>query len=613
MGNGYWETVLRIDLSEKSVKKDHVGERIWKNVLGGSGYGAKVLYDEVGADVDPFSPENKVVFALGPFQATKETGAAKFIAVTKSPLTGIFGETAAGADWGIELKKAGYDALIIQGKSEKPVYVWINDDSIEIRDGKKLWGLDSYETIDAIHMELEDEKTSIASIGQAGENLVAFACISVDKHSFGGRCGIGAIMGSKNLKAIVVRGSKSVSLYDNDKLSELTNKIGKKVLENTRDWLKKDGTASIMVGSMEDGDAPIKYWSADVWAEGAKKIGAPNFTKELNARANPCRYCVVGCHRHVKFNEPAEYAIEGAGPEYESLGMLGSCCLMDDVKALAKMNDLCNRYGLDTISTGAFIGFTMECFEKGILTEKDTDGLEVNWGDRSIMISLIHKIAKREGFGDVAGRGIIHAAKAIGNGAENIAAHVKGLDIPAHDPRAFFSLAVNYATSSTGAHHERGNPQVASAGFLLPEAGIDKKVDRFEIQDTEKVAAAYQDYATLTNALVHCKFMLFGGMGLTDLLNTLNAVTGWNWSMEEFLKTGQRIFTLQRLVNNKYGITKKDDRLPSKLLVPAKEGSRKGMSPLQYEKSLKKYYTLRGWDEQGRPTVEQLKKMSLIQ
>jgi len=395
MGNGYWETVLRIDLSEKSVKKDHVGERIWKNVLGGSGYGAKVLYDEVGADVDPFSPENKVVFALGPFQATKETGAAKFIAVTKSPLTGIFGETAAGADWGIELKKAGYDALIIQGKSEKPVYVWINDDSIEIRDGKKLWGLDSYETIDAIHMELEDEKTSIASIGQAGENLVAFACISVDKHSFGGRCGIGAIMGSKNLKAIVVRGSKSVSLYDNDKLSELTNKIGKKVLENTRDWLKKDGTASIMVGSMEDGDAPIKYWSADVWAEGAKKIGAPNFTKELNARANPCRYCVVGCHRHVKFNEPAEYAIEGAGPEYESLGMLGSCCLMDDVKALAKMNDLCNRYGLDTISTGAFIGFTMECFEKGILTEKDTDGLEVNWGDRSIMISLIHKIAKR--------------------------------------------------------------------------------------------------------------------------------------------------------------------------------------------------------------------------
>ncbi len=612
MANGYWGKVLRVDLTSHKTNSENVPEEVWKQVLGGGGYGAKILYEEVDENVHAFDPDNRIIFGLGPFQASKQTGAAKFVAVTKSPLTGIFGETAAGADWAIELKQTGYDAIIVQGKSESPVFLWINDGVVEIKDAKNYWGMDSYFSSDAIIKDIDEKSAKIVSIGQAGENMVSFACIVADKHSFGGRCGIGAVMGSKNLKAIAVKGTQVVAVNDPDRLKMLTKEIGKKVAQNTKDWLRKDGTASILEGSVETGDAPVKYWSGDVWPEGAKKIGSPAYTETLNAKPNSCKFCTIGCHRHIKVDSPAEYAMEGPGPEYESLAMLGSCCLMDDVKALAKMNDLCNRYGLDTISTGAFLGFCMECYEKGIISSKDTDGLDLQWGDKDVMITLIHQIAMREGFGKVACSGIINAAKIFGERAIEIAAHVKGLDIPAHDPRAYYSIAVNYATSSTGAHHERGNPQVASMGFLLPEAGIDKEIDRFELENTEFLTARYQDYATLTNALVHCKFMLFGGMTLSDLLDTLNAITGWNWNMDDFLIAGERIFTLQRLVNNKYGITRKDDILPKKLLVPGQSGSRAQKAPIGYESVLEKYYELRGWDAFGRPTEKKLLEIGLM-
>ncbi len=319
----------------------------------------------------------------------------------------------------------------------------------------------------------------------------------------------------------------------------------------------------------------------------------------------------MGCHWHVKVEEPAEYALEGAGPEYETLGMIGNCCLMDDLKALAKMNEWCNRYGIDTISTGAFIGFSMDCYEKGILKEKDADGMAIRWGDKEAMFQLIHKIGKREGFGERFAGGIVPAAKFLGKEAVELAVHVKGLDMPAHDPRAFFSLALNYATGSAGGHHERGNPQVASSGFLLPEAGVKAVVDRFRMDDSEFVAAKYQDYGVLTNSLCHCKFMLFGGMTLTDLLNTLNSVTGWDWPMKDFLKTGERIFTLQRLVNVKYGITRKDDVLPKKIFEPAKEGGRTGKIPAPFEPALDRYYTLRGWDTNGIPKKEKMEELGL--
>jgi aldehyde:ferredoxin oxidoreductase len=612
VASGYWERVLRVNLSEGTYREQATPIETWKKVLGGSGYGAKILYDEVEEGIDAFHPENRIIFSLGPFQATQQTGAAKFTIVSKSPLTGIFGETAAGAGWGIELKKAGYDAVVVQGRSEKPVYLWINNGKVEIRDAAKFWGKDSYAASDEILKEVEIPSSSIACIGQAGERQVAIACVVVDKHSFGGRCGLGAVMGSKNLKAIVVKGGCSISVHDLKSLAKLNQEVAKRVYEGTKDWLRLHGTPFVEMSCEELGDTPIKYWSGDRWAEGAKKLGAPNYTTVLRAKPWPCRYCVVGCHRYIHIEDPSEYKTEGAGPEYETLGMIGNCCLMDDIKALAKMNELCNRYGIDTISAGAFVSFSMECFEKGILSEKDTGGLAPRWGDKEMMIEFIHQLGRREGLGELFSHGIVPAAQSLGKEATEIAVHVKGLDIPAHDPRAFFALAINYATGSAGGHHERGNPQVASSGFLLPEAGITKVVDRFQMTDSEIVAARYQDYGALANSLCHCKFMLFGGVTLTDLLNTLNLITGWNWTIDDFLKVGERIFTLQRMVNVKYGIKRKDDVLPKKIFMPAKEGSRARKIPAPFEPTLDRYYEVRGWDSQGLPTQKKLKDLGLF-
>jgi len=610
MSNGYWGKILRVDLSQRKVEEETISELIWKKLLGGAGFGAKVLFDEVGADIAPLDPENRIIFGLGPFQATQVTGAAKFSIVSRSPLTGIYADSAAGADFSIMLKKAGYDGIIIQGRAETPVYLFVNDGKVEIRDGAKVWGKDSYEATELISRELGGN-VSVACIGQAGEKEVAIACIVVNKHSFAGRCGLGAVMGSKNLKAVAVRGTQPPPVYDSKRLSALSKEIGKKIFKSTKEWLRLHGTPFVLIPNEDMGDVPIRYWSGDTWREGAQKIGTPYYTETLKAKPTPCKYCVVGCHRHVRIEEPEEYAMEGAGPEYETIAMLGACCLIDDIKAISKAGEWCNRYGIDTMSAGAFVAFAMECFEKVILTKKDTNGMEIRWGDKKALIEIIHQIGQRKGLGGLFGQGIVPAAEHLGKGASEIAMHVKGLDLPAHDPRAYFGLAINYATGTRGGCHERGNPQVASGLTILKEAGITKDVNRFRMENSEFVAARYQDYSALANSLCVCKFMHFGGLTLTDMLEWLNAATGWGCSMEEFLKTGERIFTLQRQVDIKYGVTKKDDILPKRIFEPAKKGARAGKAPMPFKPALDRYYKIRGWDEQGIPKKEKLEELGL--
>jgi aldehyde:ferredoxin oxidoreductase len=613
MSNGFWEKVLRVDLSEGAIRQEMVPEEIWKKFLGGAGLGAKILYDEVGAEVGALSPENRIIFGLGPYQSTQLTGAAKFSIVSKSPLTEIYADSSAGGDWGIELKRAGFDAIIIQGKSERPVYLSILNTKVEIRDARHLWGKDSFKTTDAIIKEFQGEKPSIACIGQAGENQVAIANIVIDKHSFAGRCGLGAVMGAKNLKAVVVKGNQEPLVHNKNELSIVTKEIAKNIYDATHEWITMHGTPIALVPLVEAGDTPIKYWSGDTWQEGASKIGAPYYTEALNAKPRACKFCVVACHRYINIEEPFEYAMEGAGPHYETLAMLGSCCLMDDLKAIAKAGDWCNRYGIDTISAGAFIAFLMECFEKGIITQEQIGGIQIHWGDPHVMMELIHQIGQKREVGELFCHGIVPAARKLGKDALEIAAHVKGLDLPGHDPRAFFSMAINYATGTRGGCHERGNPNDAGTIFLR-EAGLPepKNIDRFQMENTELLAARFQDYGCLANSLALCKFMLYGGIGLTDMLDCLNMVTGWDWTMGEFLKTGERIFTLQRLVNVKYGITRKDDNLPKKVFEPAKEGPRAGKIPVPFEPVLDGYYELRGWDSNGIPKKEKLKELELL-
>ena len=614
MALGYWNKILRIDLTNRKITKEEMDDDTCKLFVGGAGIGAKILWEEVQPKVTAFDAHNKLIFALGPFQGHPVPGSAKFSIISKSPLTNTYADSAAGAKWGPLFKKAGYDVLIIQGKSEDPVYIYIQDDEIQIRDARNMWGMDSYQTVDQIRKEIGDPRASVATIGQAGEKLVKIACIVVDKHSFAGRCGLGAVMGSKNLKAVVVKGSKKIPVSNLSLLKKYNRTYFKEIYHaSIQSGLRPHGTPVLCITAEAFGDMPIKYWTGDTWPEGAKKIGAPNYTQVLSVKPYPCLYCSIGCHRNIEIKEPARYKLKGIGPEYETVGMFGTNLMIDDVKAIAVANDICNRLGIDTISAGACVGLAMECYEKGIINKKDTDGMEVRWGDPDVLIDLIKQTGNNQGFGSIFSGGTLEAAKKIGKNALELVVHVKGLDLPAHDPRACWGLAPTYATGTRGACHMRGvEEDVEMGGFYIPEIGVTEELAKFfNPEGKGHLAAKMQDYCSLINSLVLCVFMPDGGgLSFTSILNIFNSITGWDWDIEEAMRSGERIFTLQRLINLRDGCTRKDDILPPKMYVPAKEGFRAGKVP-PFEDLLSEYYKLREWSKDGQPTKEKLQKLGL--
>jgi aldehyde:ferredoxin oxidoreductase len=614
MSNGYWQKLLRVDLTNKKTSIEPIAEEDLKRFIGGAGLAAEILRREVPAKTDAHDPKNLVIFGAGPFQGPPIAGGAKFSMAGISPVTGTFGDTAAGADWGPALKDAGYDMLVIEGASETPIYLHIVDDRVEIRDASNLTGMDTYETIDAIHKETEDKKLSIASIGPAGEKRVAIACVVVDKHSFAGRCGLGALMGSKGLKAVAVRGTQTAEMSDPDKARELMGHYQKQILATVKEnEFRAHGTTALCESAEALGDMPIKYWEQDVWPEGAKKLGAPNYTKVLKAKPYPCKFCPVGCHRKIKITEPAEYAQEGIGPQYETLGMMGTNLLIDDPKAVAQGNNLASRLGFDTISAGAMVGFAMECFEKGWITDRDTDGLELKWGDPKVLFALLEQIGNKEGFGAILSEGTLPAAEKISQEAVEIVVHCKGLDFPAHDARSCISLAPTYATGTRGACHFRGACEdVEMGGFFIPEIGIKEGMFKFfERENQSLLAAKCQDYFALLNSLVLCAFMVDGGdMPFSGVKDLFNAITGWDYSIEDLIEAGERIFTVQRLINIRDGYNAATDVLPKKMLQPAKEGFRAGKVP-PFKELMEDYYNLRGWDENGEPTQRTMDRLGL--
>jgi len=614
MRNGYWQKLLMVDLTNKKTSVEPIAEEDLKRFIGGAGLAAEILRREVPAKIDPCDPKNLVIFGTGPFQGPPIAGGAKFSMAGISPVTGTFGDTAAGADWGPALKDAGYDMLVIEGASETPVYLHIVDDRVEIRDASNLTGMDTYDTIDVIHKEMGDKELSIAAIGPAGEKRVAIACVVVDKHSFAGRCGLGSVMGSKGLKAVAVRGTQTAEMSDPDRARELIGQYQKKVLATVKEnEFRTHGTTALCESAEALGDMPIKYWEQDVWPEGAKKLGAPNYTKVLNAKPYHCMFCPIGCHRKIKITEPAEYAQEEIGPEYETLGMMGTNLLIDDPKAVAQGNDMANRLGLDTISAGAMVGFAMECFEKEWITAQDTDGLELKWGDPKVLFALLEQIGKKEGFGAIFSEGTLPAAEKIDPEAIEIVAHCKGLDFPAHDARSCISLAPTYATGTRGACHFRGGCEdVEMGGFFIPEIGIKEgMVKFFERENQSLLAAKCQDYFALLNSLVLCAFMVDGGdMPFSGVKDLFNAITGWDYSIEDLMDAGERIFTVQRLINIRDGYNAATDLLPKKMLQPAKEGFRAGKVP-PFKELMEDYYNLRGWDENGEPSQGTMDRLGL--
>ncbi len=610
---GYSGKILHVDLSKCEHRVEEFSPEEARAYIGGSGFAAKRLWEMTCRETDPLGPENVLIFMTGPLTGTKIPLSGRHQVVAKSPLTGIYGESDVGGRWGTELKKAGLDGIIITGRSSNHVYLWINETNVEFRDAEHLWGLDTYVASGILRKET-DHKAIEASIGPAGERLALIAGIMHDgRHGrAAGRCGLGAVMGSKNLKAIVARGDMKISVADETRLMTTTRKLAPEIVKNTK-RLSDYGTSQITTALEELGDLPVRNWKCGSWKDGAEKLSGPTIAKTILKTKYYCGACIVGCGRTVAINQGEYAGVEGAGPEYETVAMLGANTLVDDLEAVAKAHELCNRYGLDVISTGAVIGFALEAAERGILTSDENEQFDLNWGNAKSIVNLVEKIGRREGVGYLLGEGVMRASAKLGRGSEEFALHVKGLEPPGHDPRAYNSLAVGYATGNRGACHLQGMSYAFERSVTMPELGIDEVQDRLGIVKKGELVAKTQDLMSLFDSLKLCKFLLFGGVKLTHVLEWFNAVTGFEASQAELLRAGERIYNIKRIYNVRCGITRKDDVVPMRMLREKRGegGSADNLPP--FSEMLEEYYSYRGWDESGVPRKEKLQELGLSQ
>ena len=595
--------ILNVDLSDRKWYVEELDEELYRCYLGGSGIAAKILYDELDVNADATAPKNSIIFMNGLLTGSLVPTACKMTVCAKSPLTGIWCESTVGGYLPMELSRAGFAGIIIRGKADKPVYLWIKDSGtgdhgeVEIVDCGEIWSLDTFRSSEILK-ERTDPKVQTAIIGPAGTNLVKLSNIIFggEDARASGRGGLGAVMGSKNLKAIVVRGAKRRwDIHDRGKLIAEVRKITPQIKEFAK-GLSDFGTAGGVESVELHGDLPIKNWQLDTWEDGAKKTSGRRMVDEMFVKHYACYSCPIGCGKVLKIDNNTVH-----GPEYEATAGFGAMCLNEDVKSIVKANKLCNMYGIDTISTSAVIAFAMEAYEKGIIT--DCDGISLSWGNADAIVQMIHKIANREGIGELLGNGVKYAAETLGNGAEEFAIHTKGLEYPYHDPRAFIDMAANYATGNRGSCHLESFSYPLGYGASIKELGYDEETNPHSNDGKAEIAVDMQNLMTVYNSLGLCKFLLRADIG-PELLNIwTNYATGWNNSMEELMSIGARIFDLKRSYNVRLGINRKDDTIPKRLLTAHKEGAAAGSSP-DLERLLNEYYQIRDWTEDGVPVQE---------
>jgi aldehyde:ferredoxin oxidoreductase len=609
---GYTGKILHLNLSNSKGHVEDLNEEWARQFIGGSGIGAKFLYEMTDERTNPLGPENPLIFMTGPFTGTSVPLSGRHAVISRSPLTGIFGESDVGGTWGANLKKAGFDGMIITGKSKKPIYLWVCDGKWEIRNASHLWGKDTYEVDPILKAETHD-KAVVQTIGQAGEKQVLLAAIMTDGKDgrAAGRCGMGAVMGSKNLKAIVVYGTGNVPVFDPESVARLPKEHSAFINKNAESF-RKYGTAGGVSVFEAMGTLPLQNWKfVGRWEESAAKINGFTIAQTLLSGRYFCDACVLGCGRKVKIEKGPYAGVDGAGPEYETVALLGSNCLIDDLEALCFANELCNRFGLDTISTGAAIAFGMEAYEKGLIDREDTGGTELRWGSPEALIEMIKLIGQNKGLGKILGKGVKKASEELGRNSIEFAMHIKGLELPAHDPRGYNAGAVGFATSSRGACHLSGLSHIFERLLKAPEIGIPEPMDRFQVEGKGILAAKTQNLMGMMDSLKLCKFILFGGITLTHIVQWYRDVTGREMTIDEFMKTGERIFNLKRLYNVRLGISRKDDTLPFRSLTFKRAG--KGLTPHlpPLGEMLSEYYEYRGWSEDGIPTPEKLKELGL--
>ncbi len=605
--------ILRVNLSRLCF---HVTERKIievADVLGAMGVATNILLEEVKRESDPLGPENKLMLAPGALTGSAVVGAVKSAVISKSPLTEIYGESIFSADCGIHLKRAGYDLLVIEGRAEKPVYLFIQKGNVEFKDASNLWGMETFEAFEAIRRDLNERNVGVMGIGPAGERLVRLASIISDNGRAAARCGLGAVMGSKNLKAIACKGDNEIEAVDATSFEKVASEI-KEHLMRRLDRLSRFrmlGTSGgVLIHEVEEG-LPTKNWSRGSFP-GAEKISGERIAEKFLVGRRTCFGCPMACQGVVELKDGPYAPLKAKRPEYESIAALGSLCMNDNLESIIKAADLCDRLGLDTISTGTVIAFAMECYGRGLLTKNETGGLEIKFGDHEVMIKLIEQIGRREGFGAILGEGVKRAAERIGRGAERFAMHVKGLELPMHSPYRYKELGLQYAVSERGACHLRGLSFLPAWGMLLPEVGIDKVVDGFSIEGKARICKILQDVCRVWDALGMCKHVVtFGGIPLTKLAALYSALVGVEFELEDLVRAGERVWILQRAFNVKMGIRRKDDTLPKRFLEePLPDGVARGQI-VELEPMLKEYYELRGLDEDGKPRIEKLKELGI--
>ncbi len=603
--------VLRINLSRGDSTIERLPEEYFKRFMGGRGLLVQKLLTEVPKGADPLGMENQLIFSLGPVTGHPFIGSGRNSIGAKSPLTGAYGETEVGGYWGVELKKAGYDGIVLEGKSPEPVYVWIDNGKVEIRDARKIWGMDIVHTSDTIQKELGNPRIRISAIGPAGENLVRFACIANDVCHVGGRTGMGAVMGSKKLKAIAVRGGKAPEMAEPERILELSRWMGKNYKKLSRHW--EYGTGSIMDYYEASGNLPIKNFNGGKFP-GVEKI-SPQFMFKSGyvKKMENCYGCPIRCKRMVGIDNPWKVDMIHGGPEYETLAALGSNCLVDSVEAIIKANEICCRYGMDTISTGVCISFAMECFEKGILTPRDTDGLELTFGNANAMVEMVERIGLRKGFGGILAEGTRKAAEIIGRGSSELAMEVKGEELPMHEPRYKPGMGLHYSMHITGADHCSGiHDDLMKKNILDWERFSPGEPIAVQELSARKAAALYHVglWRQLGNYLGLCQFVPWSSKQITE---AVEAITGWPMSSWRLMKTVERGITLGRIFNLREGFSAIDDRLPARFFTPATEGPLKNLKldPEEFSKAQKVYYQMLGWDESGVPTYGRLVELDI--
>ncbi len=605
----YASKLLTVNLSTKKWDAEAIPDESVRRHFLGSGLAASLFYDQMRPDLAPLDPKSPIYIFVGLLTGTMAPTACKFAVCGRSPLTGVWNESVSGGYWGAELRFTGHSGVVVTGRSSTPVYLWIDDAGLEIRDAGHLWGLDCYETADRLREET-DPDAHVLAIGPAGERLVNLAAIMVDGHEARavGRGGMGAVFGSKNLKAIVVKGSQRPTYHDEAALRASVREQTRLIRDNSV-GMSKLGTAGGVAGAERLGDLPLKNWLGSSWPEGAAAISGQAVAEQYAVKHYRCFGCPIGCGKLI----PADGGEFIHTPEYETAGALGALCLVDDLPSVIRANDLCNRLGLDTISVGASIAAAMEAFERGLLPKDVVQGLDLSWGSAETVVALTEQIGLREGLGDWLGEGVRALSRRLGPAASDLDLTVKGLEVPMHDPRAFTSMAANYATANRGACHLEGMSHWrGAAGLHIEGLWEPEPFDPHDSLHKGKMAVHWQNYMAVFNPLGLCKFIVKGGVGPEVVSLWIRLALGWGPTGDDLLKVGERIFNLKRLINVRLGVTAKDDTLPKRLLEVARDsGGAEGVLPDQ-NLLLQEYYEERGWDEGGVPTPERLKALGLI-